>query len=362
MPFRPVYLDHDLIGQSLPWDLYTVSGVLVAAAGLEIDNEYQLAKLTTRPLFRKIEKTGDGTDLVTRLRELMRDYPLSLQTAGSDRLETEIHRHARELVELSHLDHDACLGLTRLLPMRDPAARHCLLTALITLDIAEQLPLPKEDLPSLLAAALTMNLSAMRLHAELAEGSVGMNDMVRKLIHEHVDATVQKLAESGIQDPLWLDAVHQHHENLDGSGYPEKLKDEDLGLPGRILRVADYYVAKITGRRYRPAKSTQFAFKQMFGHERGRLDSRIALLLLNSNGLYPPGTLVRLANRETAVVMRREGDRNSAGHAMAFMELRGRLIKEPVERDTNLVKYAVLNVTEPEPHWPEIGWEGFWGY
>lgn len=362
MPFRPVYLDQDLIGQTLPWDLYTVSGVLVAAAGLEISDERDLAKLTSRPLFRRIEKPSDGTDLVTHLRNLMRDYPASLKTVGTTQLETDIRAQSRRLIELSRLDHDACLGLVRLLPMRDPAARHCLLSALVALDLAEQLPLPEEHLEPLLAAALTMNVSAMRLHTELSEGFIGMNHDVRQLIHQHVDDSVQRLTESGIEDPVWLAAVRQHHENLDGSGYPGKLMDEDIGLPGRILRVADYYVAKITGRRYRPAKSTQFAFKQMFGHERGRLDSRISLLLLNSNGLYPPGTLVRLANKETAVVMRREGDRNGAGHAMAFMEVRGKLIKEPVERNTALVKYAVLNVTEPEPHWPEIRWEEFWGY
>lgn len=362
MPFRPVYLDHDLIGQSLPWDLYTVSGVLVAVAGLEIGDERQLTQLTARPLFRRIEQPSDGTDLATHLRNLMRDYPHSLKAAGTAELEAQIRDHARALIELSHLDHDACLGLTRLLPMRDSAARHCLLTALIALDVAEQLPFPDKDLEPLLAAALTMNISAMRLHAELSEGFVGLNDVVRQLIHRHVDESLQSLIASGVQDPVWLEAVRQHHENLDGSGYPEKLLDEAIGMPGRILRVADYYVAKITGRRYRPAKSTQFAFKQMFGHERGRLDSRIALQLLHSNGLYPPGTLVRLANRETAVVMRREGDRDSAGHAMAFMEVRGKLIKEPVERNTASVKYAVLNVTEPEPHWPEIRWEGFWGY
>jgi len=84
--------------------------------------------------------------------------------------------------------------------------------------------------------------------------------------------------------------------------------------------------------------------------------------LLRRYGLYPPGTLVRLANRELAAVLRKEGSAESAGHVMAFMEARGRLLKEPVERDTASVSYAVTGITEAEAHWPAIAWEAYWGY
>lgn len=362
MPLRPVILDHSLIGQPLAWDLYTVSGVLVASAGLLINDADQLGRLVARPLFRNADPNMGGADLVERLRFVMLEYPQVLKAAGSHTLETAIRDLARELIALVKMDHDACLGLLRLLPMRDPAVRHSLLTALITLDLADLLELPEATLESATAAAMTMNIAAMPLHAELSDGRLRFNPDIRAEMRQHPEHGRKLLEASRVTDPVWLAAVHQHHENLDGSGYPLGLRNEAIDTPARLIRIADYYTAKISGRRYRPPKSSKYALKQLFGSERGRLDNRYSVLLPRLLGLYPPGTLVRLATREIAVVTRKEGGGESAGHVMAFMEMRGRMLKEPVERNTAQVNFAVIGVTEAEPNWPDIGWEAYWGY
>lgn len=362
MPLRPVILDPALIGQPLAWNLYTVSGVLLARAGLVISDADQLARLAERPLFRNADPDMAGTDLVERLRFVMLEYPQTLKSAGTHTLELAIRDLARELIALSKMDHDACLGLLRLLPMRDPSARHCLLTALITLDLGDLLDLPDATLESTTAAAMTMNIAAMRLHAELSDGRLRFNPAIRAELQRHPEHGLKLLEASGISDPVWLAAVHQHHENLDGSGYPLGLRDEAIDTPARLIRIADYYSAKISGRRYRAPKSSKYAFKHLFGSERGRLDSHYTVLLPRLLGLYPPGTLVRLATRQIAVVTRKEGSGESAGHVMAFMEMRGRLLKEPVERNTAQVNYAVIGITEAEPNWPDIPWETYWGY
>jgi HD-GYP domain-containing protein (c-di-GMP phosphodiesterase class II) len=362
VPLRPIQLEDTLIGQTLPWDLYTASGVLVASAGTAIADPAQLARLTVRPLFRQATPDATDADLARRLRNLMDALPATLEAAGTASFEPVIRGHARELVALVGQDHDACMGLIRLLPMRDPAARHCLLTAVIAIDLGHQIGLAGGERESAIAATLTMNVAAMGMHADLADGRLHFIPEVRAELRRHPDQGLELLRASGIYDPAWLDAVHQHHENLDGSGYPRGLREDEISVAARLIRVADFYAAKISGRHYRPPRSTKFALKQLFGSERGRLDHRIAQHMLRRYGLYPPGTLVRLANREVAAVLRREGNADTAGHVMAFMEARGRLLKEPVERDTASVSYAVLGITDAEPHWPEIGWETYWGY
>lgn len=362
MPLRPVFLDDSLIGQPLAWDLYTASGVLVAGAGMMIADPAQLARLRARPLFRRAVAGLDESDWLARLRQAMQAYPAMLDAAGSPALERDIRALARELIMLGEQDHDACLGLARRLPIRDPAIRHGLVTALIALDLGAQTGLAGGALESLAAAALTMNLSALRLHADLAQGFVHYGPDVRDLMRRHPDESADLLASGGISDPAWLAAVRQHHENLDGSGYPLGLRNDEIDLPARLIRVADYYAAKISGRHYRLPKSPQFAYKQLFGSERGRLDGPASTLSLRCLGLYPPGTLVRLATREIAVTTRKEGSGETAGHVMAFMDARGKLLREANERDTALVNFAVIGATEAEPHWPEIRWEAYWGY
>jgi hypothetical protein len=359
---RPACLNDSLIGHRLPWDVYTASGVLVASAGTPVADRAQYAKLTARPLYRRPGEDGRNDDPSGRLTGLMQELPVLLRQAGTPDLEAGIRRLAGELMDLAHLDHDACLGLCRLTAMRDPAVRHCLITALVALELGEQAGLSETTLASLLGAALTMNLSAMRLHAELATGLARYNDEIHADIRLHPERGVRLLSVGGLADPVWLAAVAQHHENLDGSGYPRGLRDDAIIQPARILRIADYYAAKISGRRYRPPHSAKFALREIFAGERGRLDTRLAVLLLRRFGLYPPGTLVRLANREVAVAIRRQGHGDDAGNVVSFMEYRGRLLKTPQLRNTALAGYAVTGVTEPEPRWPDIPWARFWGY
>jgi HD-GYP domain-containing protein (c-di-GMP phosphodiesterase class II) len=363
VPLRPVTLNESILGRALPWNLYTVSGVLVASEGTTLTDPLQLAKLSARPLYRRADGDEGDSDLAVRLRAVMDDFPASFKMAGTARFEPAIRDHARTLIRLGHLDHDACLGLLRLLPMRDETARHCLLAALISMDMAEQTQ-PADDplVETAVCAALTMNAAAMRLHADLTEHRAVIDNAQRDSIVRHPEDCLKLLRAGGLQDGNWLDAVAQHHENLDGSGYPHGLHGEDIPIAARIIRIADYYVAKIRGRRYRPAISTRSAFKRIFGEERARLDSRYALLLLRRIGLYPPGTLVRLASRETAVVVRKQGNGESAGNVIAFYGPAGKLLKEAAERNTSQAGYVILNVTEIEPHWPQIRWEGFWGY
>lgn len=359
---RPAPLNDTLIGHSLPWDVFTASGVLVASAGTPVVNRAQYVKLTARPLYRRAGAEGEDDDPTERFLRLMQDLPEALREAGTPALERNIRARVAELISLARMDHDACLGLSRLGPMRDPAVRHCLSTALIAMELGEQSGMPAAALGSLLAAALTMNIAAMRLHAELATGVARYNDDIHADIRLHPERGVRLLAVGGVADPAWLAAVAQHHENLDGTGYPRGLREEEISDAGRIVRIADYYIAKITGRRYRPPHSAKFAFKEMFGGERGRLDKHLAALLLQRFGPYPPGTLVRLANREVAVAIRRQGRSENAGTVVSFMEYRGRLLKTPMPRNTGIASYAITGVAEKDARWPDIRWATFWGY
>jgi hypothetical protein len=337
--------------------------VLVASAGTTLSDKELLAKLTARPLFRQSDGKDGEADLGERVHLLMQDFPTLFKTAGTTQLEPLIRTFARELIALVHIDHDACLGLLRLLPMPAPAARHCLLSATVVLDMIEQtLALENPLVESTVCATLTMNVAAMRLHSDLADRQIAIDAEQRDSISRHPQDSLKLLEVSGVQDRNWLAAVAQHHENLDGSGYPNSLRGEEILRIARSIRIADFYVAKIRGRRYRQAVSTRSAFKHIFGDERNRLDSQLALLLLRRLGLFPPGTLVRLSSREIAVVARKQGSSETAGNVIAFLGPSGKLLKTPVERNTTQVNYTILNIAEIEPSWPEIRWETFWGY
>lgn len=362
MPLRPAALDDRLIGNRIPWDLYTAAGVLVARAGLPVADAAALARLTARPLFRRGESGVSDTGLATAIGALMAKLPTLAEHCGSAQLEASVRRHAGELSNLAGRDADALLGLARLLPMRDPAWRHSLVVAAVAHDLAVTLGLPAADVASLTSAALTMNLSAMHLHRALVEGALRLTPALRIELRRHPEDSARLLEAGGLTDPVWLVAVRQHHEHLDGSGYPRGLVDDEIVPAARILRVADDYIARISSRRFRPPRSASALRRPLPGSLRGRLDPHLAATLRRRHGAYPPGTLVRLASREVAVVVRRNGPGDDACTAVRFLDARGRLLERPGECSTATASHAIHSVTEAESAWPPIPWAAFWGY
>ncbi len=361
MLLRPAVLDESIIGKPLPWDVYTAAGVLLSPAGMMVDDEAHFQRLKSRPLFRPAGPEGDQTRPADTLLDLVATLDALYEDPQDPDLMAGIQVATQTILALMEADADAALGLTRCLPLASPATRHCLLCALICASMAEHQGLEKPVIASLVSAALTMNISAMKLHASLI-GQRDLDPETRATIQEHPGAAVDVLYKAGVRDRIWLDTVMQHHENMDGSGYPTGLSLGDICQTARMLRVVDLYCAKVSGRHYRPPRSSMFAMQYMFGQERRKVDTQMAHLLLRRYGFFPPGTLLQLANQETAVVTRVHGQRHPLKHVVSFLDARGRVLERPAERDTQKPGFAVSRLAEPAPDWPEVDWQAIWGY
>ncbi|MDP2432353.1 MAG: HD domain-containing phosphohydrolase [Pseudomonadota bacterium] len=354
---RPVHLDPALIGQPLPWDVYSESGVLIAGAGLVLADAAHFNKLATRALFREGE-SGDASDTpLGRLTELAKQAETCLKHPEED----AIRSVARALLAVQRADTDACLGYASLAPLARPSVGHALRVLFVTNLLAEQLDFSEADQESLAAAALTMNVASLDLHDRLHAYAGVVPEADRAALRGHPQAGADRLERAGVADVLWLDAVRQHHENMDAGGYPDGLPGSAISLAARVLRVADFYCAKISGRHYRPPKSASFAFQELFGRERTHLDGQIATLLLRRMGIYPPGTLVRLASRETACIARRAQD-GVARWAVSVLDARERALESPQARDVSKRNHAIIGTADRQPGWPTINWMAVWGY
>jgi len=177
---------------------------------------------------------------------------------------------------------------------------HSLHSALLCLLCARQAGWPVSRQVSTVGAALSMNVAMLELQAQMAEQSTPPTHKQLQQIRAHPESGVQLLRAAGLDDGAWLQAVAEHHERADGSGYPQgalQVCDE-----ARMLRMADVYMAKITPRANRPPLPPQLAAGQLFQQEPG---STLAMGLIRSIGVHPPGSLVMLKSGEVAVVMRR---------------------------------------------------------
>lgn len=358
---RPAQLDLSLIGHPLPWDLFTESGVLVAGEGMVIPDEAHYFKLIERPLFLKSAPGQSMGEIPDQIEELARraDEQLSVPPEKLD--PAGIVQTVRGLSLLFQVDSDFCLGYPRLASLTRPSIAHSLQAMFTALFLADQMELSEQERESLAGAALTMNLADLGLHDRLAIQSAPLSREEKQQLATHPVRCTEILAGAGLDNLDWLETTLQHHENMDGSGYPARLSASSIRLTARILRVADTYCARLGKRHYTPPKSGRTSLSEFLGREMGRLDSQIATLLLRRIGLFPPGTLIRLASREYACVTRRWRS-GIVRYAVSFMDARGRPLEPPRERDLSIRNNQMRGVLEVESTWPKINWKSLWGY
>lgn len=216
------------------------------------------------------------------------------------------------------------------------SAQHAMACAVVAELAARWLAWPDEEIESLVMAALTMNVSMTAAQDALAHQQGSPSSEQRRVIDGHAQASADMLRSAGIQDPLWLAVVEQHHAVADAS-----VADGADPAPrlAELLRRVDVYVAKLSRRKSREAASPALAARDACLGTAGHPDS-IGATLLRVLGLYPPGTYVALANGELGVVVRR-GDKAHTPLVASLRRADGGLLMQPSVRDSSLRGYAV---------------------
>lgn len=136
--------------------------------------------------------------------------------------------------------------------------------------------LPEEKCHSLAVAGMVHDIGKLRLRSYVyEEKGAKLNIDELRYVRLHPTLGYAILKEHGYEDEV-LTAVLYHHENADGSGYPNNLKKDDIPLNARILRVCDAFGALIANRAYRSAFDIETAFTIMI-EEVKNFDMRVFL-------------------------------------------------------------------------------------
>ena len=140
--------------------------------------------------------------------------------------------------------------------------------------------------------------------------------------------------------------IKQHHERLDGSGYPDGLRGEQISQYGRMIAIVDTYDSLTTTRPYREAFKPADALKKMRDEELG-LDKELVNKFIGCIGAHPIGSLVKLASGRLAMVMRLNHLHPLSPVVMIFYDLTTKK-DEVVRLDLSQVEDEIIGSVSPD--------------
>ena len=191
------------------------------------------------------------------------------------KLDDEIHE--KELVQerLASSLRSTIEAMSKTMEWRDPyTAGHQKRVAMISMAIARQLGWDKGRIQALYMAAMVHDIGKMAVPSEILTKPSRLTDLEMQMVQGHAEAGFQILKDIPFPWPI-ADMVHQHHERLDGSGYPKGLQGDQISEEARVLAVADTIEAMATHRPYRPAKGLVAAMDEIQAESGLKLDPKI---------------------------------------------------------------------------------------
>lgn len=237
-------------------------------------------------------------------------------------------------------DEDVAIGCAFLDRTMQYTVRHPIQSAIVCEVIAKGINYPRDARRSILAAAITMNMSSIALHEELQTFNNPLPKSHKLAIFDHPLTDFRTLQRLGVTDETWLTAVLQHHEAIDGSGYPQGIKGNNVTFAAQLVSLSDIYTAMVSSRSYRLPMPPDVAMRKVFEITADKVNEVFANLFIKKLGLYPPGTIVRLRNNEVGVVTYR-GRSAEQPTVQAFFAPNGRPYTVTHLRDTSLTDYIV---------------------
>ncbi|MDZ7938388.1 MAG: hypothetical protein U5M53_08945 [Rhodoferax sp.] len=217
------------------------------------------------------------------------------------------------------------------------SATHAMLVSIMgVLAARDVLNWPSQDQALVAQAALTMNVSMTDLQDRLALQAEPLTAVQRTTINSHADASAQLLRSMGISDADWLEVVQTHHTQAPG---PLGSRSRAQRI-ARLIQRADMFAARLAPRAGRTPIAPAAAMQACYFDENKAIDEAGAALI-KAVGIHQPGSFVRLATEEIAVVIKR-GANTTTPRVAVLVNRAGLATVEPTIRETSVREHRIV--------------------
>jgi HD-GYP domain-containing protein (c-di-GMP phosphodiesterase class II) len=223
--------------------------------------------------------------------------------SGSGLAMMKIKAAVQPMIDSITRNPDACIWLARMKQADNYTYQHAIGTSIWAVALGRQLGLPQQDMRSLAIGGLLMDVGKLKLDGELLAASRQLTPDEFSRVQQHVAHGMESFEGQALINQDVLNMVAHHHERLDGSGYPQGLKDDAIPVFGRIAGIVDTYDAITSHRSYARAMTPAAAVKHLYELRGIAFQAELVEEFIQAIGIYPAGTLVELSSGEVAIIV-----------------------------------------------------------
>ncbi|MBT1452413.1 DUF3391 domain-containing protein [Glaciecola sp. XM2] len=299
----------------------------------------------TLSIDQQLKHLASADRLYTQAREQQARFVKQLRSGESPDFD-KLNSTVQDIIDSVFENQEALSCLIMLKETNDYLVEHSLNCSILLSLFATHRGFAPSEVEDITLAGLLMDIGMALLPAELNQKEGQYTNADITLMRTHVDIGSEIVERYADLPDIVQEIIMNHHERIDGSGYPKQKTGDQLSEQVKMANIVDAYDALISNRNHRSSNCAQDALEKMLD-DRG-FDTELVHSFIEAIGLYPVGSLVHLQSGKLAIVVQKNRSQPLKPTVMAFYSIRAKHHTETKVINLNKSNDKILGAVRPE--------------
>ncbi len=215
----------------------------------------------------------------------------------------EFAESVNEIIDSVTRNRDALLLLSNIKAKDEYTYEHSVNVSILAAGISKALKMDKDEIFQYTLGAILHDIGKSKIPEEILKKQAPLTQKEYNILKKHVELGIEILSAHKDVTANTLSVIAEHHERLNGTGYPKKLSGSQISLGGKLGGILDVYDALTSERVYHTPVNPVQALKEIYTQRDILFEEELIQQFIKFLGIYPPGSLVKLGSGFLAIVI-----------------------------------------------------------